>query len=388
MSDRRIPKYRRHKATGQAVVSLHGRDIYLGRYNTAASRLAYDRLIIEYLSGGHVNADDGLTVTELIAQFWKHVKAYYQKNGQPTTEVREFKRILGIVRKFYGDLPAREFTPLKLKAVRQELMGKGLCRKSINKHISRIRNMFRWATEQELVPPDVLHGLRAVQGLRRGRTTAPDRPPVQPVEESLVTATLPHMPPIVADMVRFQLITGCRPMEVCLIRAMDIDRSGDVWIYRPESHKTEHHGRERVIPIGPTAQGIIAAYLDREPHEYLFSPRESERLRLLDVHRKRRTPISCGNRPGTNRKRGLLKRTPGEHYTTQTYARAIGRACTKANVEHWSPNRLRHTAATRIRQMYGIEGAQIVLGHARADVTQVYAERDLSKALDIARKTG
>ena len=32
----RPPKYRRHKAKGPAVVTLNGRDIYLGKYASAA----------------------------------------------------------------------------------------------------------------------------------------------------------------------------------------------------------------------------------------------------------------------------------------------------------------------------------------------------------------
>ena len=57
-------------------------------------------------------------------------------------------------------------------------------------------------------------------------------------------------------------------------------------------------------------------------------------------------------------------------------------------MEQWSPNRLRHTAATEIRRQFGLEAAQVTLGHATADVTQVYAERDLAKAVAIMREVG
>ena len=52
------------------------------------------------------------------------------------------------------------------------------------------------------------------------------------------------------------------------------------------------------------------------------------------------------------------------------------------------PNRLRHSAATRIRKAFVLEAAQVVAGHARADVTQVYAERDLSRAIEVMRQLG
>lgn len=43
-----VPRYRRHKASGQAVVRLQGRDFYLGKYGTAASREAYQRWLAEW----------------------------------------------------------------------------------------------------------------------------------------------------------------------------------------------------------------------------------------------------------------------------------------------------------------------------------------------------
>ncbi len=46
-------------------------------------------------------------------------------------------------------------------------------------------------------------------------------------------STLPYLPAVVADMVRFQRLTGARPGEVCQLRPCDVDWSGDVWEYRP-----------------------------------------------------------------------------------------------------------------------------------------------------------
>ena len=41
-----------------------------------------------------------------------------------------------------------------------------------------------------------------------------------------------------------------------------------------------------------------------------------------------------------------------------------------------------------IRTRFGLEAAQIVLGHARADVTQIYAERDMTKAHSVMAEIG
>jgi site-specific recombinase XerC len=54
----------------------------------------------------------------------------------------------------------------------------------------------------------------------------------------------------------------------------------------------------------------------------------------------------------------------------------------------WTPNHLRHAAATRIRSRFGLEAAQVVLGHEKADTTQIYAERDLERAREVMAAVG
>ncbi len=58
----RVPSYRRHKATGQAVVTVAGRDIYLGKYNTAASRAEYKRIIAEWTAHDGTAKSTGVLV--------------------------------------------------------------------------------------------------------------------------------------------------------------------------------------------------------------------------------------------------------------------------------------------------------------------------------------
>ncbi len=60
--------------------------------------------------------------------------------------------------------------------------------------------------------------------------------------DSRVDVTLAYLSDVVADMVRFQRLTGCRPEEVCCIRPCDVDTTGVVWQYIPMSHKMEHRG--------------------------------------------------------------------------------------------------------------------------------------------------
>ncbi len=56
----RVPSCRGHKPTGQAVVAINGTDLYLGKWNTAASSAEYDRLVAEFLANGRRLQSDGL----------------------------------------------------------------------------------------------------------------------------------------------------------------------------------------------------------------------------------------------------------------------------------------------------------------------------------------
>lgn len=390
----RVPVLGRHAASGQARVRIDGRDFYLGKHGTPEAEERYRRLIAEWLSTSRTSArpseqpQQSLTINELVLAYWRHAEVWYRKGGKPTPELTILKTPLKHLRKLYGSTPAVEFGPLKLKAVREEFVRLGHCRYTINKNVGRIRRMFSWAVENELVPPSVDHGLRAVSGLRCGRTTARESEPVRPVAEAEVNAILPHVSRQVRDMIRLQLLAGCRPGEIVALRPCDLNRDGDIWEYVPASHKTEHHGRERRIFFGPSAQAILTAYIDNRPAEaHCFSPAEAEAERRAERHANRKTPLSCGNRPGTNRS-SKPKRPPGNEYTVASYRRAIERGCKAAKIPVWSPNRLRHSRATDLRRQYGIEAAQTVLGHAELAVTQVYAERDFAAARKIMAEVG
>lgn len=385
-----IPKYRKHRGSGQAVVTLGGRDHYLGPHGSRPSKAEYDRLVMEWLSAGRTVASTrhAVTVVEVIAAFMKWGKTHYRDaDGNVTGSLANFKFAFGELRRLYGRTPAADFGPLSLESLQMAYVKQGLSRRTVNDRVACVRRMFKWAVSKELVPASLHHSLQSVAGLQRGRTAARESVPVRPVDEATVESTIVKLPATVADMVRLQLLTGMRPAEVCIIRPQDTDRNSDVWLYRPRKHKTEHHGKERIIAIGPRGQDVLRKYLTRPSEAHCFSPAESERTRRLEQQFKRTTPLNTGSRPGGTRTR-KPKRPAGACYTTESYRRAIQRAAKSAGVEHWHPNQLRHSAGTRVRREFGLEAAQVILGHSTADVTQIYAERNLSLAVLVARKSG
>jgi integrase len=199
--------------------------------------------------------------------------------------------------------------------------------------------------------------------------------------------TCEKLTPILADMVKVQRLLGCRPGELVKLTPAMIDRSSEVWKIDLNEHKTAYRGKSRTIFVGPKAQAILTRYLLRGANELLFSPADSERQRREAAHAKRKTPPSLGNKPGSNRKE-KPKKTPGKSWSTQAYSKAISRAAQKAGLKPWSANQLRHSRATEIRSQFGIEAAASILGHSEIGVTQVYAEADLKRAIEVARLTG
>ncbi len=394
------PKYRKHRASGQAVVTLYGRDFYLGPHGTKASRTEYDRLISEWLAAGRPSqapsVQNDITVVELAAAYRKYAKSYYVKHGKPTDTMHQVNRATEIICEWYGRTNANEFSPLALKAIKADLIKRDMSRRTVNHMLSTIRRMFRWGTGEGTVHPTVLQALAAVPNVPKGRDEAREPPPVRPVEDDVVEDTLPYLSRVVADMVRFQRATGARPGEVCLLRPCDVDTSGEVWSFQPGEHKTEHHDLDRIIFIGPKGQDVLRPYLLRDKETYCFVPAEAEQKRNAARRESRQSPITPSQ--ANRQPKRSPRRRAGRRYNTDTYRRAVDRAIERANKDraekgqdplpHWFPNRVRHATGTNVRKTYGLEGAQVVLGHTDARVSQVYAERDQALAKKIMGEVG
>jgi integrase len=387
----RTPSLRLHKPSGLAVVTLGGRDVYVGRYGTPESRAEYDRVVAEWLLNGRglpapvSGAGADLTVNEFLVAYLNHVDSYYVKNGRPTKESEDIRYAVRPLRQLYGHTLARDFGPLALKTVRKALIASGLCRNEVNKRVGKIKRAFRWAVSEEMIPPSVDHGLQTVPGLRRGRADVRESEPVKPVPDAQVDAIRPHVSRQVWAMVQLQRLTGMRPGEVVAMRTIDLDTSGRVWLYAPGSHKTEHHGKRRTIYLGPQARAVLREWLRPDLAAPLFQPRDAMAERRAERRRGRKTPVQPSQR---NRAKSRPKKQPGTTYSVQSYGRSIDYGCDKANVPRWHPNQLRHNAATRLRKEFGLDVARAVLGHASPAVTEVYAELDGAKAVEAMEQVG
>lgn len=400
-----VPRICRHKGRSLAYVTLNGKKYYLGPWPAelkqppAAARAAHDEIVARWLANGRRLPDElptaaaTTTVNEIIIAYVKYAHGHYLSRRPGTiTEVRGIKGAAGILKKLFGRLPVAEFGPKALKLVREAMIAKDWSRTYTNKQVNRLKRMFRWAAEEELVPAEVAARVWAVKAIRRGEPGIRETEAVEPVKADQIAAVLPHVSAQVRTMVELQQLTGMRPGEVVIMRGRDIDRTGPVWTYRPHFHKNDHRGQGRLVFLGPKCQELLAPWLAAAvtPESYLFSPRDAEEARNRARSGRRATPAwpSHMQRNATKRKNGGGKRPRGDHYRPTSYCRAVQDACEKAGIPTWSPNQLRHAAATEIRREHGIEMARILLGHKTAFTTEIYAEVDVASAKQVAERIG
>lgn len=198
---------------------------------------------------------------------------------------------LRIVREMYRETEAAKFGPIAFKAIRLRMMEAGKAITTIRDRMGVIRRMVAWGVENEMLPADALERIKAVAGLRAGRDNVKPSRKVKPAAEEHIKAILPHVGPVVRAMIELQALTGMRPQEVRLIRTGWIDRTGELWIYRPARHKTAGLDKVREIPLGPKAQEVLRPWLKADPDAPLFSPAESRAAFLADLRARRKTKV-------------------------------------------------------------------------------------------------
>ena len=379
-----LPRMRQH-ISGNYYVKLWVRgklkQIYLGK-NRAAAKKKFDELVVKSIEEANRLPDpDEATVADMIATFLDYAEERYRKHGRSTGTYERFRMVLEPINDRFGSKKISEFGIGDLIDYRNELLSQRikrggeqvpLSRTTVNARIAQIKSVFARARQWGLVPKEIVWDLRDLQPLKNYESVARETPPVTsaPAEDvEKVIAELKRTNPVVADMMQIHYLTGCRSSEICMMRPCDFRRDFDdgIWEYEPSESKTEHHGKGRIIPIGPKAQKVLSFYFDEcDDEEYLFSPRKAVAL----ANRLRAEKATTHKRYVRATKRAMA---PGSHYSHETYRRCVQRAAARVGVKI-TPHQLRHSAATEIDQKIGKEAAQTVLGHASLKTTDIYAD--------------
>ena len=312
------------------------------------------------------NAPGGVSVADLCAAWDAHCREYYKGSSTSMNAIIDVR----MFRDLFGQAAVAELTHADMLQLRDALVRSGVSRTTVNLRLWRVKYMLAWALDEAIIPAAVKAELTQVRGVKRGRTSAPERQPVRPVDDATIEKTVAKMMPNTADMVRVHRLTGMRPCEMCALRWSLIDRTRTPWVYRvpPEANKNEWRGElgmPRVVCIGPRARAILERHADGD---FPFSPQRAMAEHIEAQRAARKTPLY-----GKQKDAPHVPRVLGDRWTTSAYTKTIAAACRRAGIDPWGANRLRHAFGTEVRRAYGLDAAKAVLGHTNGGcITDVY----------------
>ncbi len=377
----RIPKLLAH-ARGYFFVRITGpdgkrRDHILGR-DRANTEFQYNQFVAERCKGRinpqvqsqPIRSRVNLSIDELVGQYLETIRDQYE----PTDSFRDYKKVGELLSRLYGNLPTTAFLIPHFQRLIRTMISSGFALRTINVRIGFVKHFFKYALDCEAITAEQFFKIKSVPRLRRGDNRVKPERIVPPVEVDVVNRTIPYFSPMIADMVTVQLHSGMRAGELCRMNWSEIDRSGGIWMYRPAKHKTASKGKTRAIPLGTVCRGVLSHYTE-SAGDYVFNPQDIER-RASAVCKPRATNLkTC--------------------YDTERYTREIRRGVNAAisagaiaTDERWTSHQLRHRAGTDARAMFGIDAAQLLLGHSDVRTTERYAIPDESKMMEYAEKLG
>jgi integrase len=375
------PPVRKH-SSGQAACRIRGKDYYLGKFGSPEARAAYARLLVEQANrpepppAAKAAGPAVVSVSAVVARWLRDDLPRFPAGSR---EPVAYRYALSALVRLFGPLPAADFDAGCLgrlqsalasgdwltdqeKAKRPSHQRSGMVARTANMHVGRVKSVWRWAERVGMVPRGSHAHLSSLPGLRANDARVRHSQAHRPATFEEVRQVVRQLSPVGRAMLLLQWWSGMRSGEVRVMRAGQVDTSGDVWLYRLGSHKNAWRGQTRVVALGPKCKALLAPWLEgRQATDYLFPP---------------------------TRSRSDCKRAERGCYSSETYARMVARAAARAGVEGFSPYSCRRSAAERITRIAGIEAARAVLGHKGVGMTAHYAGVDLRHAAEVARRLG
>lgn len=361
-----------HKS-GLARIRVKGKDVYLGPFGSKESRDRYAELSVQHAGGVPLRSP---RVFEVVDR-WRHdgVKRYAANSSEP----KAIDAALTVLCRLFSRLPSKDVTPAILDKVRESMASGSWmtdeelawrakhkkpvawCRRVVNRAITRIKTVWKWAERSGLVPPGSWAHLGTLDPIRKHDARYKSHAARKPATWEQVAGVIDRVPPHVAVMLELQWHTGMRPSEVVKIRPCDVSLGPNgCLVYVLNGHKgdwRENDGGHFVL-LNSECQRVLspllAAARSRGLKSFLF-------------------PSS--------------RKAKHRHYTTDAYARVVTRICKETGTPHFTPYQLRHAAKRRAARVAGLHGARALLGQTSLESTAQYdREQDIELASQVAQK--
>ena len=430
--------YRLHKGKNQGYVQYprqcddrRPQETFPGEYGSPESQAAYEKSLAHFLAYGTLppwikqstpppeefkpQRGGMVTVAQLCQEFLTA-----QGPGYCASERAAYRVVIDRICSLPAAPPVAGFKRPMLRHVRHQMVVLGNSRRYIDSQVTRIRGMFDWGVDEDLVPPKVAAGLKSLRRLKP--MEAPSYPPIEPVADAVVAQTLPHLPTEAADLVQLLRLTGARPSELMGLKAGDIIQTRPaLWEYHLAKHKMAHKGQRRCSYFGPQAIEILQRLIGERGQRALLlvqpdweglkaqhswdagerllklfheggwksSPSWWEYLqensrKLVGLAPSRAQAVFRRAKQGAKRPRSKA----GKPWNRHRFAQLIQRTCQKHGIEHWTPYQLRHAAACQAVQHGSLAAAQHMLGHKLATTTNHYVKGDHNGAARLVAQLG
>ena len=388
-----LPKPRLHKR-GYQRIRVGGKDFTLGKPGSQQADERYKTILAAWADGGGTLPDD----------FELESEPEKKKSLKPTTHIPETNlfcvadllctafleveekcwrwyllRRAAVALEPYANLPAVEFGPRFLGQVAKTMAttpmqaprgGESVppTQKYVREVIAEIKRMFSDAVAREELPPERLVALNSLKKLPINSARASEQREAVPAD--IVEDTCAVLPPVFADLIRFIMLTGCRPAEATGLTPAMLDTKETTWIARPDQHKNKHRGHKRQFGIGSKARAVLKPWLaGKGENNLIFSRSQLDRAVTANM-------IQCSTK--SNR----------ERFNKNDLKRLLNRAIKVSGSPHWCPYQLRHRGLTEIRQAGGLDAAQAQAGHSNGAMTERYAKPTLGDAAEIIERVG
>lgn len=328
--------------------------------------------------------------TQPLAHAYWRWRAHYLERREDyasyENETQFTARIGRLIEHTYGRTPTHELDLGKLDEMVSQMSRGGWKRDgykakpwnvtTINKALGLIRQFIIWGGDQQLIEAGRAYFLADnIPYAKAGRKGVKPKQQRKAIAVDNVFKLQPYYTPTLWGMVQFQYYGGMRPGDVCRATWQQIDTSGELWVYTPDTHKTDHLGLKLFYLLGPKAQAALQRFAGLPPTRPLFN---------LCAHRRERQRMKAGMDP--------LAIEPTSYgseqgfFASKQYSRAITGTISLARhyeveVENWTPYQLRHACATEVNQEFGLAHAAAVLGNTK-DVVKDYVHEVERRILD------
>ena len=365
-------------------------------FGSSEARIEYHTLLAEWRRNGcrasaiPLKRDPSvgpLSVAELCAHVWIHAKKSWKKaDGKPNVRCERLGYLIQRLR-VYDDRPAESLGLAEVQGIANTMAEEGLAKDTYKKRLSSLNDLVSLAVGLSHLTPETRTRVKgACAALRRTPPTGlADAREVDAVDDEVVNATLPALPPNAADAIVLARRCGARASEITTLRVREIKQTKikqkPVWFFeRKTQHKTAHHQHVMRRYFDAEAQTLLMPYLERRrPEELVFSRAEDEAWRR--ERRPRTTPLNSGNRPGYTAatRAGKTPRRCAEGYTDDSLYRAVERACKTVGINRWHPHQLRHSAAVEFGAVHGEQDAMAMLGQKSVAIFRRYSQKQKSQ---------